>query len=61
MRKKVKNFSKKLKLLKKYEGEKIALLATEAGLTELNITNEEWKNIFDDIKKRFQKQQNKSE
>nr|WP_015060454.1 TraC family protein [Bartonella sp. TT0105]ADU85833.1 conjugal transfer protein TraC [Bartonella sp. TT0105] len=58
---KSKKLLEKIKAAKKYEGEKIALLATEAGLTELNITNEEWKNIFDEIKARFQQQKNKSE
>ncbi|OPB28352.1 TraC family protein [Bartonella sp. WD12.1] len=46
-----------IKAAKKYEGEKIALLAAEAGLTELNITNEQWKEIFEEVKKRFQKEQ----
>ncbi|WP_019223232.1 TraC family protein [Bartonella rattaustraliani] len=57
---KSKKLLEKIKAAKKYEGEKIALLATEVGLTELNISNEEWKNIFEEIKKRFQ-QKNKSE
>ncbi|AQX31514.1 TraC family protein [Bartonella schoenbuchensis] len=46
-----------IKAAKKYEGEKIALLAAEAGLTELNITNEQWKEIFEEVKKRFKKEQ----
>ncbi|GAA5109750.1 TraC family protein [Bartonella jaculi] len=55
---KSKKLLEKIKAAKKYEGEKIALLAAEAGLTELNITSEQWKNIFGEIKERFQKQQN---
>ncbi|WP_156851392.1 TraC family protein [Bartonella refiksaydamii] len=58
---KSKKLLEKIKAAKKYEGEKIALLAAEAGLTELNITTEEWKSIFEDIKDRFQKEQKKTE
>ncbi|ENN90435.1 MULTISPECIES: TraC family protein [Bartonella] len=56
-----KKLLEKIKAAKKYEGEKIALLAVETGLTELNITNEEWKQIFEEIKNRFQNEKQKSE
>ncbi|MGF7158332.1 TraC family protein [Bartonella heixiaziensis] len=53
---KSKKLLERIKAAKKQEGEKIALLAAEAGLTELNITNDQWKNIFEEIKDRFQKE-----
>ncbi|WP_244395854.1 TraC family protein [Bartonella grahamii] len=58
---KSKKLLERIKAAKKQEGEKIALLAAEAGLTELNITNDQWKNIFEEIKDRFQKEQQKTE
>ncbi|WP_375634889.1 MULTISPECIES: TraC family protein [unclassified Bartonella] len=58
---KSKKLLERIKAAKKQEGEKIALLAAEAGLTELNITNDQWKNIFEEIKDRFQKDQQKTE
>ncbi len=58
---KSKKLLERIKAAKKQEGEKIALLAAEAGLTELNITNDQWKNIFEEIKARFQKEQQKTE
>ncbi|UNE53894.1 TraC family protein [Bartonella machadoae] len=57
---KSKKLLEKIKAVKKQEGEKIALIAAETGLTELNITNEEWKNIFEEIKSRFQKEKDKA-
>ncbi|EJF88106.1 TraC family protein [Bartonella melophagi] len=61
LEKKRKKIIEDIKAAKKYEGEKIALLAAEAGLTILNITNEQWKEIFEEVKNQFQKEQQKSE
>ncbi|MCL6230282.1 TraC family protein [Bartonella bilalgolemii] len=53
---KSKKLIEKIKAAKKQEGEKIAVLAAEAGLTEMNITIDDWKKIFEEVKARFQKE-----
>jgi len=49
--------AEKIKAYKRQQGERIAIIATDIGLTDMDISDEEWKTIFREIKGRFQQSQ----
>jgi len=46
--------AEKIKAYKRQQGERIAIIAADIGLTDMDISDEEWKTIFHEIKERFQ-------
>jgi len=46
--------AEKIKAYKRQQGERIAIIAADIGLTDMDISDEEWKTVFHEIKGRFQ-------